>query len=184
MVSHREVQVQLEEVNEGKSSIIYELTEFQQAEMMFGQVNIYLVQTLWFLACINNLIKGWPETPDCLQNTLNLLPVFTWEEAQRKCLERGGPFKCSMSIQIPPLRFFLLPVKLCCNCSRPPIGVRGKLGENRPVVSAVCRSVKPNSCQSQSGAKWKHRLCPLGLLWFFRTACGSHLLRLSQLNGR
>lgn len=54
--SCREVQVQLEEVHEGKSSIIYELTEFQQAEMMFREVNIYLVQTFWFLACINNLL--------------------------------------------------------------------------------------------------------------------------------
>lgn len=64
MALRREVQVQLEEVHEGKSSIIYELSESQQAEKMFREVNIYLVQTFWFLACINNLIKGWPEIPD------------------------------------------------------------------------------------------------------------------------
>lgn len=58
MALRREVQVQLEEVHEGKSSIIYELIEFQQAETMFREVNVYLVQTFWFLACINNLIKG------------------------------------------------------------------------------------------------------------------------------
>lgn len=153
----REVQAQLEEVHEGKSSIIYELTEFQQAEMMFREVNIYLVQTFWFLARMNNLIKGWPEIPDCLQNTLNILPIFTWEGAQRKCLERGGPFKCSVSIRIPLLWFFLLPVK--------PIAVDGGL-----LLVWGGRLEKTDL--------WRGAVCHCV------TACSSHFLQLSKLNGR
>lgn len=143
----------------------------------------------------NFLLADWRRRRKCFLNLL--FPVPIWWKANRKCLNRGGPFREKkmeadwtnlLTITFKLNRFdFSLPVEPVCNSLRLPTGARGNTGR---VATTFVYKLAAASFSSSSSAFFKGSLAASCFCynkkdadWFLKTGRRCLQLELFKMDG-